>query len=81
MVSIEKLAQLGHIRTERHPTLPLVVCKYTRQFQARGLWDKQMLTMRGAVYHDDGQLVSQPLNKFFNYGEKPTPETTRVEAA
>lgn len=74
MTTIGKLEALGHIRTQRHPTLPLTVCKYTRQFQARGLWDKQMLGMRGSVYDDDGNLVSQPLNKFFNYGEKPTPD-------
>ena len=76
MVDIAKLEALGHIRTQRHPELPLVVCKYTRQFQQRGLWDKQMLGMRGSVYDTDGELISQPLRKFFNYGEKPTPDGT-----
>lgn len=76
MVDIAKLESLGHIRTQRHPELPLIVCKYTRQFQQRGLWDKQMLGMRGAVYDTDGELISQPLRKFFNYGEKPKPDGT-----
>lgn len=73
-IDLQELEATGSIRTQRHPYLPLTVCKYTRQFQMRGEWDDVMLTMRGSVYDDDGHRVSQPLNKFFNYGEVAVPD-------
>lgn len=74
MIDIEAYRQRGWISTQRHPELPLTVCKYTRQFQHVGEWDEVMIGMRGAVYDDAGMRVNAPMHKFFNLGERPTPE-------
>lgn len=72
-VDINQLRDLGWITTQRHPTLPLTVCKYSRHFQAAGNWDDVMLTMRGAVVDDHGVRVNHPMHKFFNLGEAEAP--------
>lgn len=68
-IDIDNYRALGWISAQRHPSLPIIVCKYTRQFQQAGEWTDVMLGMRGAVYDDNGIKVSTPLNKFFNPGE------------
>lgn len=72
-IDIKQLRDLGWITTQRHPTLPLTVCKYSRHFQAYGNWDEVMLSMRGAVVDDHGVMVNHPMHKFFNLGEAETP--------
>lgn len=73
MIDLATYRDRGWITTQRHPDLPLTVCKYARQYQALAQWDDVMLGMRGAVFDDDGRQVNAPLRKFFNYGEAPTP--------
>lgn len=67
----------GWIRSQTHPSLPLIIWNYTNQTQYDAHWDKITLNCRGLVTDLDGKHVSKGFPKFFNYSENRTdiPET------
>lgn len=60
----------------------LTLLKYKKKVFYRSLWDKELLESRGKVVDTEGNTVSAPFSKIFNYGENNTtcPATTEVLA-
>jgi len=57
------------IHMQVHPTLPLRIYKYSQECVFSRAWDDITLNMRGTVIDNDGNLVSNPFPKFFNFEE------------
>jgi RNA ligase len=54
----------------KHPTLDLYCLKYTADTQFSCAWDEITLNCRGTVVDGEGNVVTRPLDKFFNLNEK-----------
>ena len=64
----------GLVRSQTHPTLPLIIWNYTEKVQYESLWDEVTLATRGLVTDSSGRVVARPFKKFFNLEEtKHTP--------
>ena len=64
----------GLVRSQTHPTLPLIIWNYTEKVQYESLWDEVTLATRGLVTDGSGRVVARPFSKFFNVEEgKHTP--------
>ncbi|WP_433083946.1 RNA ligase [Dactylosporangium sp. CA-052675] len=64
----------GYIRTQKHPSLPLVIHNYTEKTQYDNVWNAATLACRGLVVARDGQVLARPFTKFFNHGQPGAPE-------
>lgn len=72
----------GLLRSQSHPTLPLIIWNYTDKVQYEGLWDDLTLQCRGLVTDTNGVIISRGFNKFFNLEEnkhQPTDSFTITE--
>ncbi|WP_433215764.1 RNA ligase [Dactylosporangium sp. CS-047395] len=63
----------GYIRTQIHPSLPLVIHNYTEKTQYEGVWNAATLACRGLVVSRDGRVLARPFAKFFNHGQPGAP--------
>lgn len=63
------LVQSGHIRCQRHPTLPLRVLNYTDKTSWDGLWCRETRVCRGLIVDDDQVIRARPYEKFHNAHE------------
>lgn len=75
-LDIEKLKDYwvgGRLRKSDHPTLPLHVWSYSQQTVFDRAWDEITLMCRGLVTDHDGNVISRPFPKFFNWGEPLAP--------
>ena len=59
----------GLLRSQSHPSLPLIVWNYTETVQYSGEWNELLLCCRGLITDDKGNIVATPLKKFFNIEE------------
>src|SRR5690606_9414613 len=67
---IRELEKQGKITTQAHPSLPLIVCKYSREVMYSRDWDELTKKCRGLVVDvNTGEVVAEPFHKFFNYEE------------
>lgn len=76
-IDIEKLKDYwlaGRLRKSDHPTLPLHVWSYSQQTVFNRDWDDLTLMCRGLVTDHDGNVISRPFPKFFNWGEPLAPD-------
>ncbi|GAA2364978.1 RNA ligase [Dactylosporangium salmoneum] len=64
----------GYIRTQRHPSLPLLIHNYTEKTQYENVWNAATLACRGLVVSADGRVLARPFAKFFNHGQPGAPE-------
>jgi RNA ligase len=64
----------GYIRTQRHPSLPLLIHNYTEKAQYENVWNAATLACRGLVVAADGRVLARPFAKFFNHGQPGAPE-------
>jgi RNA ligase len=64
----------GYIRTQTHPTLPLLIHNYTEKTQYENVWNAATLACRGLVVSRDGWVLARPFAKFFNHGQPGAPE-------
>jgi len=58
---------------QKHPEADLYIYNYSRSVQFDRLWDDITLSCRGLITDGEGNVVSRPLKKFFNFSE-PQPE-------
>lgn len=67
-----------YISIQYHPDLPLVIYNYTSAAQFSRRWNDVTMQCRGLVADLEGNIISRPFKKFFNYGEgeKNTPPLT-----
>ena len=66
---LNKYIEDGLLECQSHPTLPLKIYNYSRDWQFEKKWDDITLAMRGTVLDNEGNLVAKSFNKFFNYEE------------
>jgi RNA ligase len=64
----------GYIRTQSHPSLPLLIHNYTEKAQYENVWNAATLACRGLVVASDGRVLARPFAKFFNHGQPGAPE-------
>jgi len=65
----------GYIRTQRHPSLPLLIYNYAEKAQYEGVWNAATLACRGLVVDAaTGLVLARPFTKFFNHGQPGAPE-------
>ncbi|WP_432835769.1 RNA ligase [Dactylosporangium sp. CA-092794] len=63
----------GYIRTQRHPSLPLLIHNYTEKAQYENVWNAATLACRGLVVSAGGRVLARPFAKFFNHGQPGAP--------
>jgi RNA ligase len=71
---LDAMLEQGHVRTQRHPVLPLVIYNYTERAAYEQVWNAVTLACRGLVVHAETRdVVARPFGKFFNYGQPGAP--------
>jgi len=73
---LQTLIDEKYVKKIHHPTLPIYLLKYTKSCVYDKKWNNITINCRGHVYQDDGKLIANPFEKFFNYEEleHPLPE-------
>jgi RNA ligase len=66
---LEELVNLGYLKKQVHPTLPLTIWNYTHVAQFENNWNEDTLHCRGLVTDDQGKVWARPFPKFFNIEE------------
>lgn len=66
---LTKYEEEGWIRSQSHPTLPLMILNYTQKTQYESHWDEITLNCRGLIVDENYNPVVRPFGKFFNYEE------------
>lgn len=69
-----KLIEEGYIDCKKHPMFDLYLYNYTPKCQVDKKWNEDTLKCRGLILDGQGNVVSRPFKKFFNYeeyGENP----------
>jgi len=66
---LESHVRNGYVTARSHPHLPLTVFNYTPKAAYEPLWDEVTLRCRGLIADNNGLVVGNCMNKFFNYGE------------
>lgn len=66
---LESHVRNGYVTARNHPHLPLTVFNYTPKAAYEPLWDSITLRCRGLIVDNNGIVVGNCMNKFFNYGE------------
>jgi len=67
---IKKEIDAGNVFAVKHPELPLTLYKYTKQCVYSKNWNDITLKCRGLVLDDEGNIVLNPMPKFFNHNEE-----------
>ncbi|NUO55718.1 MAG: 2'-5' RNA ligase [Hamadaea sp.] len=79
--ALQAALDAGHLRTQTHPELPLVIYNYTEKCAYEDAWDETTLTCRGLIVHaETGEIVARPYRKFFNHGQSGAPTLALDEA-
>lgn len=66
---LQKMVKDGYINKTDHPSLPLSIYKYSKSCVYEKVWNEATLNCRGIVLDNNYNVIAQPFNKFFNYGE------------
>lgn len=66
---LESHVRNGYVTARNHPHLPLTIFNYTPKAAYEPLWDGVTLRCRGLIADNNGVIVGNCMNKFFNYGE------------
>lgn len=69
LLKIAAVKELGHVATQRHPSLPLLIHNYTQRCQFDQGWDDTTLACRGLITDESGAIICRPFRKFFNVDE------------
>ncbi|MFI7600964.1 RNA ligase [Actinoplanes sp. NPDC049681] len=73
-VELTAAVENGHVRKQRHPSLPYVIYNYTESCQYAGAWTPVTLACRGLVVDETtGTVLARPFPKFFNHNEGNAP--------
>ncbi len=66
---LEDHVRNGYVTARSHPHLPLTIFNYTPKAAYEPLWDSITLRCRGLIADNNGLVIGNCMNKFFNYGE------------
>ena len=64
---LEGYIQAGLLRKTKHPDLDLFLWKYSEKCQYEKAWTPTLRQMRGVVLDGEGNRVTRPFDKFFNF--------------
>lgn len=73
---LQTMVDLGYVRVQKHPELPLSIYNYSSACQVDRVWNDVTTTCRGLIAHADGTVLARPYAKFFNHGE---PEAAHID--
>ncbi len=68
---LNDMVQQGYITSQRHSELPLTIYCYSRRAVTEQYWNSLTTAARGLILDDEGQVVANPMPKFFNHYEYP----------
>ena len=68
-LKIQKLIDEKLISVDKHPDADLYLYNYTKECQFQYNWTPETMMCRGLITDGDGEIVSRPFPKFFNYSE------------
>ena len=68
-MELARMIELGYIRVQEHPSLPLKIYNYTDKAQMDGVWNDTTRACRGLVLDDKGKVIIKCPPKFFNLGD------------
>jgi RNA ligase len=71
--ALTEALQMGHVRAQTHPELPLTIYNYTETCAFAGAWTPVTLACRGLIVDASQDVVARPLPKFFNHGQTGAP--------
>lgn len=66
---LSRQIEIGNVRVQSHPNLPLFIYNYTEKCQFDKRWNDYTLACRGLICDADGVVLARPWKKFFNLGE------------
>ncbi len=64
---LNRLVAVGWLHEEKHPSEGLYIYNYTDKCKKEKAWNELTMWCRGLITKDDGEIVSYPLKKFFEY--------------
>lgn len=67
MLSLIELIEQKYISVEKHLTADLFIYNYTPKTQYDSMWNEHTETCRGLIKDGQGNIISRPFRKFFNY--------------
>lgn len=77
---INELIEEGYITSQAHPIRPIRVYKYTAKTEYERYWNEYTSVCRGIVLDEEGNVLSKPFNKFFNYGMVEQDVVNRIDS-
>lgn len=66
---VKKRVDNGLLTVRKHSFLDLYIYNYTRKTQYNRLWDPYTRTCRGLIVDEQGNILNNPFQKFYNLGE------------
>lgn len=66
---LDQLVSEGYLKRQDHPSGEFILYDYTDKTQYDGYWTELTLMCRGLILDKEGNIVSRPFGKFFNYSE------------
>ena len=67
---LQEMIEQKYVTVRKHPTAELYIYNYSKSAQYDGVWNPVTEVCRGLILDGDGNVVSRPFRKFFNYGER-----------
>lgn len=66
---LNKMVEAGYVNVTKHPTLPLYIYNYSKECQAKHVWNDVTETCRGLIVDSNKNIIARPFKKFYNYEE------------
>lgn len=66
---LQQMIDEGFVVAQKHPDLDIYIYNYTRKCTFEKMWNEVTMRCRGLILDSNGNIVSLPLPKFFNWEE------------
>jgi RNA ligase len=70
---LKEMIEAGYVNVQKHPSEDLFIYNYSKAAQYGQIWNEVTIQCRGLIMDGNGNIVSRPFKKFFNY-EQHTPD-------
>ena len=68
----KQMIKEGYVSEQKHPTEDLFIYNYTKKAQYEYLWNEVTKKCRGLIMNNEGKIICNPFEKFFNLEELET---------
>ena len=65
LTELPRMVTDGFISVRQHSMAPLRIYNYTAKAQCENVWNAAILTCRGLIADETGEVVARPFSKFF----------------